>query len=129
MSDLGSLIQITSECNYIEQQSEADSHRFVFSYTITIKNNSDRPCQLLSRLWLVQDANLKLEEVSGQGVIGQQPVIQPGGEFSYTSGAVIETEIGTMEGKYFFVTSDDETNIEFEAVIPKFVLSVPRTLH
>jgi ApaG protein len=123
-------IEISAITNHVPQQSDSESGRFVFSYTITIKNNSDTAVQLLSRHWIIQDANKKTEEVYGEGVIGQQPLITPGMEFSYSSGAVLETEIGTMEGRYFFVGKSalDKTE-EFAVVIPKFVLSVPRVLH
>ena len=112
------------------QQSDTKENRFVFSYTITIRNNSDFDVQLLSRHWIIQDANRKIEEVYGEGVVGQQPLISPGAEFSYSSGAVLETEIGTMEGRYFFVDkSTVQKPEEFAVTIPKFVLSVPRVLH
>jgi ApaG protein len=123
-------IEISGTTNHVPQQSDTKSSRFVFSYTITIKNNSDTTVQLLSRHWIIQDANKKIEEVYGEGVIGQQPLITPGNEFSYSSGAVLETEIGTMEGRYFFVDKGAlEKSEEFAVVIPKFVLSVPRVLH
>ena len=124
---------ISVKTSFIPQQSDKDKNYFVFSYTITIKNISDSPFQLISRFWLIQDANQKIEEVFGEGVIGQQPIIRPGESFTYTSGAVLETEIGTMEGKYFMRSlsqADRQTdNQEFEVPIEKFVLSVPRILH
>ena len=98
----------------------------MFSYTITIKNVSEKPFQLLSRHWIIQDANRRVEEVYGEGVIGEQPLIDPGESYTYTSGTVLETEMGTMEGRYFMV---GDSNDEFEVAIPKFVLSVPRVLH
>ena len=129
------LISIDSETSYIAQQSDPSNKRYVFSYTITISNNSDQCYQLLSRHWLIQDANQKIEEVYGEGVIGEQPVIKSGESYSYTSGAILETEIGTMEGKYFMTQNyDNEIQIDkksntFEISIPKFLLSVPRILH
>ena len=124
------LIKVTAVSKYVPQQSDSNSSRFVFAYTITIKNMSLEPVQLLSRQWLIQDANQKVEEVLGDGVIGQQPLIQPGNEFTYSSGAVLETDMGTMEGSYIFVSKlNGETSEEFSVPIPKFLLSVPRTLH
>ena len=117
---------ITTVCGYVEQQSDSTKSRFVFAYTITIENISDAPFQLVSRHWVIQDANRKIEEVYGEGVVGEQPVIQPGQSYTYSSGAVLETEIGTMEGRYFMLS---ENNGEFEVPIPKFVLAVPRVLH
>lgn len=121
---------VSAQTTYIQQQSDSESNRFVFAYTIAILNNSDTPAQLISRHWLIKDANQKIEEVYGEGVVGQQPLIKPGESYSYTSGAVLETEMGTMEGRYFLIsTSSENANNEFEILIPKFVLSVPRTLH
>ncbi len=124
------LIRVTSETGFVPQQSEPDDNRYVFSYTITIHNDSDTACQLLSRHWVIQDSNKKIEEVYGEGVVGEQPLIQPGEKYQYTSGAVLETEIGTMEGRYFMIQkSHEDTTEEFEINIPRFILSVPRTLH
>jgi len=123
-------IEIVAATGYVKQQSDPKNKRYVFSYTVTISNKSDRAVQLLSRHWVIQDANRKIEEVYGEGVIGQQPVIQPGRSFVYSSGSVLETEMGTMEGRYFMVAkSVEDGNTEFEVPIPKFVLTVPRTLH
>lgn len=129
LSELSDLILISTSTDFIQQQSDSKNNQFVFSYTITIENNSTRPCQLLSRHWVIQDANRKVDEIYGEGVIGQQPVIKPGLSYRYSSGAVLETEMGTMEGRYFFVTELEKESHEFEVIIPKFVLSVPRTLH
>ena len=123
-------IRVSSVTSYVEQQSDPKSKRFVFSYTVTISNNSKQTVQLLSRHWVIQNADRKIEEVYGEGVIGQQPVIAPGRNYVYSSGAVLETEMGTMEGRYFMVTkSVEDGNNEFEVPIPKFVLTVPRILH
>jgi len=84
--------------------SSTQNNRFVFAYKITISNQSDETVQLLSRHWIIQDANLKVEEIYGEGVIGEQPIINPGESYSYTSGAILETEIGTMEGRYFLIS-------------------------
>ncbi len=117
-------IKVISE--FIQQQSNAEQNRFVFSYTISIENASDLAFQLVSRRWLISDANSKTEEVCGEGVVGEQPIIQPGEIFTYSSGCVLETEMGTMEGCYFMLS---EKAGEFEVTIPKFLLSVPRTIH
>ena len=119
-------INITAVTGFVEQQSDVDNNRFVFAYTITIENVSDEPFQLVSRHWVIQDANRKVEEVYGEGVVGEQPIIKPGEKYSYSSGAVLETEMGTMEGRYFMLSERDD---EFEVTIPKFVLTVPRVLH
>ena len=131
---LSELVRVTSETGFVPQQSEPESNRFVFFYTITIHNDSNQACQLLSRHWVIQDSNRKIEEVYGEGVIGEQPVIQAGESYQYTSGAVLETEIGTMEGRYFMACKSDPSKVdksavEFEIIVPRFTLSVPRTLH
>jgi len=119
---------ITIHCitDYIETQSEPKKDRYVFSYTISIQNHSPVKVQLLSRHWIIQDANNKRQEVKGEGVIGEQPIILPDQEYSYTSGTILETEIGTMRGSYQMV---DENRVFFDVEIPKFILSVPRVLH
>lgn len=126
-----SQIVISTKTTFVPKQSQPASRRFVFFYTITIQNNSDTACQLLSRHWIIQDANRKTEEVYGEGVIGEQPIIEPGTSYTYSSGAVLETEMGTMEGRYFMVWKIPHSKelVEFEAMIPRFILSVPRTLH
>ena len=130
--ELSENVLVSSTTTYIEQQSDIKNNRFVFAYKITISNQSDQIVQLLSRHWIIQDANLKIEEIYGEGVIGEQPVIKPG---EYTSGAILETEIGTMEGRYFLISKpknsieDNSLNTEFEISIPKFTLTIPRTLH
>ena len=122
-------VMVSVESNYIEGQSDPNNQQYVFSYTVTINNNSDEACQLISRHWLIQDANQKIEEVYGEGVVGKQPVIGPGEGFQYTSGAVIETDFGTMEGRYFMIRRQSDITVEFEIPIPKFILTVPRTIH
>lgn len=125
--------KISVETNYVESQSNPKTNRFVFSYTITIVNISSQEFQLISRHWLIKDANGKQEEVYGEGVIGEQPIIAVGGQYTYTSGAVLETEMGTMEGRYFMRRinnkKNDKDNDDFVCPIPPFVLSVPRILH
>ena len=98
----------------------------VFAYTITLVNRGSVSAQLLSRHWVITDADSQVEEVRGDGVVGEQPVLKPGEGFRYTSGAVIETPVGTMQGSYQMVAADGQ---QFDAAIPEFVLSAPRTLH
>ena len=125
------LIIISTDTSFVSQQSDPNKARFVFFYTITITNNSSKTCQLMSRHWVIKDAKHKLEEVYGEGVIGEQPIIEPGASYKYSSGAVLKTEMGTMEGRYFMVwvnTTSGNSEV-FEVPIPKFTLTVPRTLH
>jgi ApaG protein len=111
---------------YLDDQSEPEQDRYVFAYTIRIRNAGNVPARLLGRHWVITDANGKVEQVDGEGVVGEQPWLQPGEAFQYTSGAVLETDLGTMEGRYEML-ADDGTR--FEAAIPAFTLTVPRTLH
>ena len=111
---------------YLDEQSEPERDRYVFAYTIHIRNTGSVPARLIARRWVITDANGKIEEVAGDGVVGEQPWLRPGDDFTYTSGAVLETHQGTMEGTYAML-ADDGTR--FEAPIPAFVLAVPRTLH
>ena len=119
-------IQIEVETNYIEEQSEPESERFVFAYTIKIINNSPIPARLLSRHWIVTDANYKQQEVSGEGVVGQQPYLLPGESFQYTSAAMLETPVGSMHGSYQMIDDDGQL---FDAPIPAFNLSTPNSIH
>ena len=112
--------------SFVQQQSDTEHGRFVFAYTISIENISQNPFQLVSRHWIIKDANHKVEEVVGEGVVGEQPTILPGEKYTYSSGAVLETEMGTMEGRYYML---DHNHQKFEVNIPLFVLTVPRTLH
>jgi ApaG protein len=125
MSEKNKII-VETKTQYIESQSSPDDRRFVFAYTITITNVGSMPAKLLSRHWLITDSNGKNQEVRGEGVIGKQPYLKPGESFRYTSGAMIETSVGVMQGKYLMI-SDNGDN--FKAAIPKFTLSIPRTLH
>lgn len=111
---------------YIESQSSPDENRYVFAYTITITNVGSSAAKLLSRHWLITDSNGKIQEVRGDGVVGEQPYLKPGESFQYTSGALIETPVGIMQGKYHLISDNGEN---FNAKIPKFTLSIPRTLH
>jgi ApaG protein len=111
---------------FLDDQSAPDEGRYVFAYTIQIRNEGKVPARLLGRHWLITDANGHVQEVVGEGVVGEQPWLRPGEGFQYTSGAVLETDIGTMRGSYDML-ADDGTR--FAAPIPAFTLSVPRTLH
>ena len=119
-------VEIGVDARYVSDQSKPEANRYVFSYEITLRNLGMMPVRLQTRHWVITDANGKVEEVRGPGVVGEQPRLQPGEEYSYTSGAVLETSVGTMRGAYH-LHADDGT--EFETPIPEFVLSVPRTIH
>jgi len=118
--------QVEVETAYIEEQSDQEQNRYVFSYTITIHNEGSVPAKLLSRHWLITDADGKVQEVEGEGVVGEQPHLKPGDSFRYTSGTVLETPVGSMQGTYHMIADD---GVEFEAEIPAFTLAMPRTLH
>jgi ApaG protein len=120
------LIDIRPQPRFIPEQSSADDQRFVFAYTITIRNAGSVPAQLVSRHWIITDANQEVQEVRGLGVVGEQPLLQPGESFEYTSGCALATPVGTMKGSYQMVASD---GTRFDAAIPEFVLAIPRTLH
>lgn len=124
MNDSGIDIQIKTQ--YLQHQSEPSRPAFAFAYTITITNHRKQPVKLLSRHWIITDQNGKVEEVRGNGVVGQQPLIAPGASYQYSSGAVLQTESGDMHGTYTMQDSDGEL---FEAPIPLFVLAVPHMLH
>ena len=117
---------IDVDTRYLDEQSEPEQDRYVFAYTIHIRNRGTMPARLLGRHWVITDANGNVREVDGEGVVGEQPWLQPGEDFTYTSGAVLETQLGTMQGRYDMI-ADDGTR--FDAPIPAFTLSIPRTLH
>ena len=119
-------LEISVATQFLDEQSDPDGERYVFAYTIRIRNLGRLPAQLLDRHWLITDGNGKVEEVRGEGVVGEQPRLEPGEAFTYTSGAVLETAVGTMQGSYH-MSGDDGT--EFDAPIPPFTLAMPRTLH
>ncbi|MCW8829587.1 MAG: Co2+/Mg2+ efflux protein ApaG [Gammaproteobacteria bacterium] len=119
-------IDINVETHYIEEQSLPEENRYVFAYTITIHNNGEQPAKLLNRHWIITDGDGNTQEVRGEGVVGETPHIGPGDYFRYTSGTVLETPVGTMEGSYRMRADDGS---EFEAMIPVFTLSLPHTLH
>lgn len=119
-------IEIEVATAYIPEQSDPQSSRFVFAYHITIRNIGAAPVQLLNRHWIIRDARDQVQEVRGEGVVGKQPRISPGQEFEYTSGTILETPVGTMEGSYGM---RDDAGFTFRAPIPTFTLSMPRSLH
>lgn len=119
-------IDIDVATSYIDEQSEPDSGRYVFAYTITISNSGDVAAQLISRHWIITDANGKVQEVNGDGVVGEQPHLNPGEEFRYSSGAVLETPVGAMQGLYRMEADD---GFAFDAPIAPFTLAVPGLLN
>ncbi len=121
-----SAIQVSVKTTYIAAQSQPLANRFVYAYTITIANQGDVTAQLISRHWLITDANDKLQEVQGLGVVGEQPNIKPGESYTYTSGVILETETGLMQGSYQMRTENGEV---FDAEIPAFALVPPHAIH
>jgi ApaG protein len=119
-------IKINVETNYIEDESSPEQDHYVFAYTITIKNTGEEGAKLLSRHWIITDADGHIQEVRGKGVIGQQPHLKPGESYTYTSGTMLETAIGFMQGSYEMLADDDT---KFDAVISAFRLAVPGVLH
>jgi ApaG protein len=119
-------IEVLPIPQYIPEQSDPDNHRYIFAYTITIRNTGEIPAQLISRHWIITDGNNEVQEVRGRGVVGQQPLLQPGESYEYTSGSAMTTPIGTMKGSYQMVAED---GTHFEVEIPEFVLASPRALH
>jgi ApaG protein len=119
-------IDIAVATRFLDDQSVPEDQRYVFSYTIRIHNRGEIPARLISRHWIITDANGKVQEVRGDGVVGEQPRLAPGESFEYTSGAVLETGLGTMRGSYRMRTDDGTA---FDAPIEPFTLSIPRTLH
>jgi ApaG protein len=119
-------IRVDVETAYVAAQSDPEQKRFVFSYTITIHNQGEIPAKLLTRHWLITDSNGKVQEVRGEGVVGEHPHIRPGEGYRYSSGAVLETPVGVMQGDYQMVNDQGET---FDAPISPFRLAVPGMLH
>ena len=119
-------ISVSVQTEYLPEQSDPGKDRYVFAYTVTVVNEGEVGAQLLTRHWVIRDANEKVEEVTGEGVIGEQPRLEPGKGFRYTSGTMIETPVGSMGGSYQML-ADDGTR--FDAEIPEFSLTMPRTLH
>ena len=119
-------IEVTVEPNFLPERSSVENRQYFWSYTIVITNTGEETVQLQTRHWIITDASGRSQEVRGEGVVGEQPRLEPGEQFTYTSGAVLQTAVGTMEGSYGMV-GDDGT--QFDAPIPPFTLAVPRTLH
>jgi ApaG protein len=119
-------IRVEVETSYIEEQSDPRDKRFVFSYTITIRNEGAVAARLLTRHWIITDANGNVKETRGDGVVGEQPYLKPGQGFRYSSGAVIETPVGTMQGSYQMV---DDAGQQFDAPIAPFRLAIPGVLN
>ena len=119
-------IQVSARTAFIPEQSDLENNRYVFAYTITITNAGNVPAQLVSRHWIITDANNQVQEVRGLGVVGEQPLLRPNESFQYTSGTAIATPVGTMRGSYQMVAEDGR---QFDAPIAEFTLSVPRVLH
>ena len=119
-------IEVTSSAEYVAGQSRPEDDHYVFAYHITVRNTGTIAAQLVARHWVITDGNNKVQEVHGQGVIGEQPVLAPGEHFRYTSGCVLATPVGTMHGTYQMIAADDH---RFEATIPPFMLAMPRVLH
>ena len=117
---------VSAAVQYLPDQSDEKSGRYVFAYAITIRNTGNASAQLISRHWVITDSQGLVQEVRGLGVVGAQPVLQPGEHHEYTSGTAIATPVGTMRGSYQMVAED---GTRFEAAIPEFTLSVPRVLH
>jgi ApaG protein len=119
-------ITVDVQTRFLSEQSVPDDNRYVFAYTIRIANSGSVAARLISRHWIITDANGKVEEVRGDGVVGEQPWLRPGEDFHYTSGAILETAVGTMRGSYHMLADDGR---HFDAAIAPFTLSIPRTVH
>ena len=119
-------IAVSAFPQFIADQSDPASERYIFAYTITIENTGTVTAQLISRHWIITDGNSLVQEVRGLGVVGQQPLLKPGEKFEYTSGCQLDTPVGTMRGTYQMTAED---GMQFDAVIDEFTLSIPRVLH
>src|ERR1700741_4403150 len=119
-------IRVEVSTSYLDEQSSPSEQRYVFSYTITIRNEGQRSAKLLTRHWIITDANGRVKEVRGEGVVGEQPHLEPGQGFRYSSGAVLETPVGAMQGSYQMLADDGQ---HFDAPIAPFTLAMPGLLH
>lgn len=119
-------INVTVDSQYIEAESNPEANRYVFAYTVRIENKGNSGAKLISRHWIITDANNRTQEVKGKGVIGEQPYLKPGESFEYTSGTMMETPVGSMHGSYQMVANDEH---EFDAIIEPFTLALPKILN
>ena len=119
-------LNVGVKTEFLAEQSDPSRNRYVFAYKITITNSGIQSAQLMSRKWIITDGDGKIQEVSGEGIVGQQPIIEPGQQHQYTSGTVLETKVGSMSGSYSMIAADGH---EFSALIPSFTLSYPNALH
>jgi len=119
-------VSVTAEAQYLAEQSDPQDGRYVFAYNIAIRNTGSIAAQLISRHWIIRDAESHVQEVRGLGVVGHQPLLKPGERFEYTSGCVLTTPVGTMRGSYRMVAED---GTPFEAPVAEFTLAMPRVLH
>jgi ApaG protein len=126
MADPKHNITVTALVRYIPDQSDESGKRYVFAYTMTIRNTGTVAARLVSRHWIITDAENHVQEVKGEGVVGEQPTLRPNESFEYTSGTAIATPVGTMRGSYQMVAAD---GVKFDAPIPEFTLAMPRMLH
>jgi ApaG protein len=126
MADNKYEIKVSAHTAFVPEQSDVSGGRYVFAYTITIRNIGTVSAQLVSRHWIITDSNNQVQEVKGMGVVGEQPRLKPNESFEYTSGTAIATPVGTMRGSYQMVAED---GTQFDATIPEFTLSMPRVLH
>ena len=126
MADKKYEVSVAARTTFIPDQSDVDGGRYVFAYTMKLTNTGSLPAQLVSRHWIITDANNLVQEVKGMGVVGEQPLLRPNESFQYTSGTAIATPVGTMRGSYQMLSED---GVQFDAPIPEFTLSMPRVLH
>ena len=118
--------KVSVQPRFLPEQSDPEEPKYAFAYTVTVRNTGEVAAQLISRHWIITDAEGQIEEVRGEGVVGEKPILRPGEAFQYTSGCPLPTPVGSMHGSYQCVAED---GTRFEAEIPEFVLSMPRTLH
>jgi len=126
MPDKNYAISVDVQPAYIAEQSDPMNNQYVFSYTVTIKNTGNIPAKLITRHWIITDGDGETQEVKGEGVVGETPYLKPGEDYSYTSGTMMKTPIGTMHGSYQMIADD---GVSFDAEIPSFSLNVPNMLH
>jgi len=126
MSDSRYNIDVSVVTRYLPEQSQPEQNRFAFAYTVTVSNKGEMPAKLLSRHWVITDGDGRVQEVRGAGVIGQQPLIEAGASHTYSSGTVMATRVGIMQGSYQMLAEDGK---RFDALIAPFRLAVPGSLH